>query len=797
MTTVVAVEAQPPYLADPAPGQVFLTPQIDLDLGPVPLVVPERYATANLAERELMLPPGFAVNVFAAGEPLEGPRFMAWDPEGVLHVANMKAGRGSEFTPPFNTDRPPAVEQMRGQVLALPDRDGDGVADEILVAADQLWFPNSIQFFAGYLYVADMHQIVRLRDADGDGRYEEREIVVPDLPVGHHRTRTIEVDRQRGKLYLSIGSSCDLCRESDSRRATIMEFNLDGSNGRVYASGLRNAVGLGIHPMSNELWITTNGHDREGSHLPPEMVTVVRDGGFYGWPLAFGFRSWIDFSIGVYQEEIFPLTVQDSSDVERVPRPVAMLPAHLAPMDVHFYRGERFPDPYRDAAFVAFRGGGNAAVLGHKVVALFADPDGQNARVGDFLTGFQPRISSGSGVWGEPTGLATDAQGNLYVSSDWSNHMILRVVASPLRGFWRGLPDAVVPGFTGGQVELDEIIRVEGLDPEGAEAEVVADLSAFGGPANLALEALGEGEFRLRRRLDLGVAPGVKALVVRIAQRVGGERFETRVRRVFEILPGRDLVIIGEAIDSGWQFIEDATLQLVGFAEAPSVFRGMAAAFVAADVSFRGWNLALEPAVLFDLFGYRSLRFALHPGDTGTTANPRLVLNIKPGRNFDVIAEFGVDLQRSEWQEVTVPLAALELSGPLEQIRFQGNLEGRFFIDELRLETETPQPDATAVADEGGVQPDGFLLAQNYPNPFNAETVIRYNIEREGGVSLSVFNLAGQQIRHLVRDLRAPGVYQSVWDGRDERGLEMASGVYIYRLQVGDLIEARKLLLLR
>ena len=128
MTTVVTVVAQPPHLADPAPGQVFLTPQIDLDLGPVPLVVPERYATANLAERELMLPPGFAVNVFAAGEPLEGPRFMAWDPEGVLHVANMKAGGGSEFTPPVNTDRPPAVEQMRGQVLALPDRDGDGVA---------------------------------------------------------------------------------------------------------------------------------------------------------------------------------------------------------------------------------------------------------------------------------------------------------------------------------------------------------------------------------------------------------------------------------------------------------------------------------------------------------------------------------------------------------------------------------------------------------------------------------------------------------------------------------------------
>ena len=100
-TTVLAY---PPQLVDPEPGQVFLTPQIDLDLGPVPLVVPERFAQTPLAERELMVPPGFAVNVFAAGAPLEGPRFMAWDPDGVLHVANMKAGGGSEFSPPVNVN---------------------------------------------------------------------------------------------------------------------------------------------------------------------------------------------------------------------------------------------------------------------------------------------------------------------------------------------------------------------------------------------------------------------------------------------------------------------------------------------------------------------------------------------------------------------------------------------------------------------------------------------------------------------------------------------------------------------
>ena len=433
LLTLVGMEghAQPPQLLDPEPGQVFLTPQIDLGLQPVSMLVPERYTLSGIADRELMLPPGFMVNVFAAGGLLEGPRFMSWDPKGVLHVANMKAGGGKEFTPPVNSSTPPALDRMAAQVLALPDHDGDGVADEIFVAADRLWFPNSIQFYEGSLYVADMHQVIRLTDHDSDGYYEGREVVIPNLPIGHHRTMSIEFDTERKKLYLSIGSSCDLCRESDPRRATIMEYDPDGSNGRIYASGLRNAVGTAIHPETNELWITNNGHDREGVHLPPEMVTPVHEGVFYGWPLVFGFRSWVDFNISAYEDAIFPITAKDSADVARVPKPAALLPAHLAPMDIHFYTGHLFPPKYKNAAFVALRGGSNAGALGHKVVVLFADPDGKNARAGDFLTGFQPRLSSNSGVWGEPTGLATDSAGALYVSSDWTNHMILRVVAKP------------------------------------------------------------------------------------------------------------------------------------------------------------------------------------------------------------------------------------------------------------------------------------------------------------------------------------------------------------------------------
>ncbi len=282
-----------PRLADPQPGQVFLTPQIDLNLQPVPLVVTDRYASPELEDRELMLPPGFKASVFAAGGPLVGPRFMDWSPDGVLHVANMKV-RGGEWGPNVDEDSPPGEDQMYAQVLALPDTDGDGVADDMLVAADRLWFPNSIQFHGDRLYVADMHQVLRLRDSDDDGFYEQREVIVPNLPTGHHRTRTIQIDHQREKLYLSIGSSCDLCRETDERRATVMEFNLDGTGGRIFARGLRNAVGLALHPVTGQLWGTFNGHDREGESLsPPSASTSSTMEPFSAgpWPTAFGHGS--------------------------------------------------------------------------------------------------------------------------------------------------------------------------------------------------------------------------------------------------------------------------------------------------------------------------------------------------------------------------------------------------------------------------------------------------------------------------------------------------------------------------
>ena len=393
------------------PGTFELTPKRDLGLQPVPLVVPGRFAGEVPGDITLNMPPGFSARVFASTG-LVGPRSMAWSPDGVLHVASMR---------------------LRSEVVALPDGDGDGVADEWYVAAGGFRWLHSITFFAGDLYAADTHVLVRLSDGDGDGVYEERVELAP-LPEADddlHPARTVVIDELREKIYVNVGSTCDVCREETPERAAVLEFDLDGSNRRVFASGLRNATGLELHPSTNELWGVVNGHDREGSRLPPERIDIIRDGGFYGWPFAYAYRSWVDFSVFQYTP-VLPITRQDSLLVASVPRPVALAPARLAPMGIHFYTSDRFPPEYRNAAFIAFRSGHRAAVPGYKVMVLFVEPDGSGAVLADFMTGLGPLVRNpaaapGEGVRGQPVGVLSDAGGNLYVTSDFVNDMVIRV----------------------------------------------------------------------------------------------------------------------------------------------------------------------------------------------------------------------------------------------------------------------------------------------------------------------------------------------------------------------------------
>jgi glucose/arabinose dehydrogenase len=402
------------------PGTIQMTPKVDLHLEPVSIIVPEKFHGMVPEGLTLNLPPGFTVKVFAVTG-LRGPRMMAFNKDGVLHVANMKAGSADEFVPHGN--------DFTSQIVALPDRDNDGVADTVIVAADSLRWANSLAFYKGDMYVADTHQIVKFTDSDGDLVYEKREVFADNIPTAStpHLTRTIVIDESRDLFYLSVGSHCDVCRENNPERAAVLLFNADGTGRRVFASGLRNAVGLDIHPITHELWGTNNGHTEAVDSLPPEWIGIVRDGGFYGWPLAYGYQVYINFEIRGHPQ-VLPITHEDSLLVETMERPAAQVDAHSAPMGIHFYPSGNFPSKYLNAAFVGYRAGFlGPPDPGHKVVALFVDPDGSNAKIGDFMTGFWPNPPDQSNIWGKPVGVTSDSIGNLYVSSDWINSLVLRV----------------------------------------------------------------------------------------------------------------------------------------------------------------------------------------------------------------------------------------------------------------------------------------------------------------------------------------------------------------------------------
>ena len=520
--------------AENFPSQIRLTPKIDLHLEPTPV--------EGLPDRTLNLPPGFKVKLFS--DQVDKARFMAWDDQGVLHVANMKQRGRNPWSP---------IPGRQSTVLALPDKDGDGRADTVYKAADDLNWPHSIAFYQGALFVADDDAIYRLEDRDADGFYEERTVFaeVPGI-MGRsveHVTHTLVFDESNDKLYFHIGSGCDICREDDPERSTVMQINTDGTGRRIFAAGLRNAIGLDLHPVTGELWAANTGHDREGPNLPPEWITPLRDGGFYGWPFAYGDKVWTDFSS--YGRSIFPLTAADSLLVANMDTPAILIPAHLAPMALHFYTHDQFPSQYKHAAFVACRAGALGYDPGYKVIALFAEPDGSNARVADFLTGFrfdssEDNREAGLGrslgfftfnprnVWGKPVGLITDEAGRLYLTSDEITQAIFRIEASPLQGTWENPPpDTLLAGAT---LSLRSTIRLQRQVAGAEPAQLTANLAALGGPEASPLQRIDDQTYRLEADLSAGEHKGRKKLVVHLAQ--GDEK--TKLVRSVVVLPRED-----------------------------------------------------------------------------------------------------------------------------------------------------------------------------------------------------------------------------------------------------------------
>ncbi len=329
---------------------------------------------------EISLPPGFEIRVFARD--LQAPRFISFGPDGLLYVA----------------------ERGRDRIVALQDADGDGWAETSRVFAADLANPHSLVFHQDAWYVGVPSGVIRLEDADLDGVAEQRTTLIDDYPTSGHSTRTVEF-LPDGRMVVSVGSSCNVCEEGDPRRAAVVVYDGPAATGeQIFASGLRNAVGLAVHPQSGQLWASNNGRDLLGDDLPPENIFIVQPGKDYGWPRCHS-GDIEDPDLG------FPGSCQDAEP------PLVEMQAHSAPLGIVFYTGDSFPESYQGDLFIAFHGSWNRTIpTGYKVVRLPLDGSTPLGPVEDFATGW---LDEGTQeVSGRPVGLAVGPQGGLYVSDD-------------------------------------------------------------------------------------------------------------------------------------------------------------------------------------------------------------------------------------------------------------------------------------------------------------------------------------------------------------------------------------------
>jgi glucose/arabinose dehydrogenase len=334
---------------------------------------------------QLKAPPGFHISVFA--EQVEGARMMIFTPGGVLLVS----------------------ESGEGKVVALPDSKHAGKAERTVTVLDGLNEPHGLAFYEGKLYVAENDAVRRYNWDEANLRASNPQKLA-DLPTGGgHSTRTVLF--HGGKMYVSAGSSCNVCIEKDPRRATVMEFNPDGSGQKIFAKGLRNAVGLAVNPKTDTVWVTVNGRDWLGDDLPPETIyDLGKDGGDAGWPYCYGDRV---------PDSNF--TSPGGNRCQSVIEPKVQMQAHSAPLGLAFYEGTEFPAEYRNNIFVAFHGSWNRSVpTGYKVVRVKLDDKGQpQSGAEDFATGWLAPGEKQKGRWmGRPVGIVFGDDGAMYLSDD-------------------------------------------------------------------------------------------------------------------------------------------------------------------------------------------------------------------------------------------------------------------------------------------------------------------------------------------------------------------------------------------
>lgn len=379
----------------------------------------------------LKLSEGFKIDIFAQG--LENPRVIAFDPMDRMLVSETKTGR----------------------VILLEDKDKNGVAETKKTILSGLNKPHGLAFYSSgnitYLYVAETQQVARyvynvkngtVTSAKGEN--------ITNLPAdGRHFTRTISfgpnfrtiplLPGKRGndtlaetKLYISVGSSCDVCVEDTTwKRAAILESDPTGRTFTAeFAGGLRNSVFFAFHPKTKEIWATEMGRDNLGDNLPPDEINIIKVAGpedkfgakRYGWPFCYGNQV----RDKTFNPEKFQ-RIDISSDCAKTEPPVIKIPAHSAPLGLAFISDKKWPSEWQNDLLVAYHGSWNSSVpVGYKIVRYNLDANGNvlSQKPEDFISGW---LSENGKIFGRPVDLKFGSGGALYISDD-SAGIIYRVI---------------------------------------------------------------------------------------------------------------------------------------------------------------------------------------------------------------------------------------------------------------------------------------------------------------------------------------------------------------------------------
>ncbi|MGB0757428.1 MAG: PQQ-dependent sugar dehydrogenase [Patescibacteria group bacterium] len=374
-------------------GPAVLAPAYDISdrldrTDPEPIEEPSSTEILYTTQGPLTLPVGMRIDVYA--ENLGDPREMEFSPSGDLLVS----------------------VPDEGKIVRLIDSDNDGIAESVVSVAAGLNKPHGFTFNCAaepcQMYIGQQDGVsIYDWDAGTHTAINGRDII--SLPGGgRHWRKQLLIAPHEGqqKLFVKVASSCDTCYEEDARRGTIMIMNLDGSNAEIFATGLRNAAFMALHPVTGEIWVTEMGRDHLGNNLPPDEINVVRQGGDYGWPICYG-QNVHDtvFDTNTYIQD--PCTDKVPSHID--------IPAHSSPLGLGFIPEEGWPEDWWYDLVVAYHGSWNRTPpTGYKLVKYMLDEEGNFLGVDDFISGWL----DGSVSSGRPADVLITPGGIMYVSDD-------------------------------------------------------------------------------------------------------------------------------------------------------------------------------------------------------------------------------------------------------------------------------------------------------------------------------------------------------------------------------------------